>query len=224
VGRRAALGAVGFAAALVFLATIGADAPMVRLWAKPIPVLCLAFWVWTAGRAPSARPVTFGLLASALGDGLLEYGPAYFLPGLVAFLAAHLAYTAAFLRECRRAALGRAVPFVLWGVLGFLAMRRGLGPLAGPVVVYLAAICTMMWRAAAGVGRDGKATLSEWLAVAGAVLFGMSDTLIGLDRFRAPLEGARVPIMVLYWLGQIGIAASTVPRPLGYAPGPEGKT
>jgi hypothetical protein len=52
---------------------------------------------------------------------------------------------------------------------------------------------------------------------AGAVLFGMSDTLIGLDRFHAALPDARLPIILLYWLGQLGIAASTGLRPVGYA-------
>jgi uncharacterized membrane protein YhhN len=96
-------------------------------------------------------------------------------------------------------------------------MRAGLANMRVPVVVYLTAICVMMWRAAATVGREGPRQPHEWLALAGAVLFGMSDTLIGLDHFRAPLPEARVPIILLYWLGQIGIAASTVLRPLGYA-------
>jgi uncharacterized membrane protein YhhN len=143
---------------------------------------------------------------------LLEASPGLFLPGLLAFLAAHVAYTTGFVRETRRAALLRAVPFALWGVAGYWAMRPGLGALQAPVIVYLAAICVMMWRAAATVGREGPAQRHEWLALGGAVLFGMSDTLIGLDRFHSPIAGARLPIILLYWLGQWGIAASTTRR------------
>jgi uncharacterized membrane protein YhhN len=157
--------------------------------------------------------VCVGLLLSALGDVLLEASPGLFLAGLLAFLGAHVAYTAGFVRETSRASVSRAVPFALWGALGYLAMRAGLGALQVPVVVYLTAICVMMWRAAATVGHEGPARRHEWLALAGAVLFAASDTLIGLDRFRAPLPGARVPIILLYWLGQLGIAASTVRRP-----------
>ncbi len=40
---------------------------------------------------------------------------------------------------------------------------------------------------------------------------GASDTLIAFDRFHAPIAGVRLPILLLYWLGQWGIAASTVP-------------
>jgi uncharacterized membrane protein YhhN len=48
------------------------------------------------------------------------------------------------------------------------------------------------------------------VGLAGAVAFGASDTLIAFDRFSAPIPGARWPIMVLYWLGQAGLAASAV--------------
>ena len=218
----ACLPAVGLLAAATFLVGMELDAPALRLVAKPIPVLCLAAWVAARGWAPSARALQVGLLLSALGDFLLEYGPGWFLPGLLAFLAAHIAYTIGFLRETHRPALARALPFALWTALGFLAMRPGLGALTVPVVLYLGAIFAMMWRAAAGVGREGRAHPREWLALGGAVLFGLSDTLIGLDRFRAPIAGVRLPIMLLYWLGQLGIAASAVLRPLGYARGSRG--
>ena len=207
--REWALAAVGVVAAAAFLVGIAVSSAPLRLVAKPIPVLCLAVWAGAGGRGAAARPLCFGLLLSALGDVLLETSPGLFLAGLLAFLGAHVAYTAGFVRETRRASALRAVPFALWGALGYLAMRPGLGALQVPVVVYLAAICVMMWRAAATVGHEGRSHLHEWLALAGAVLFAASDTLIGLDRFRAPLAGARVPIILLYWLGQLGLAAST---------------
>jgi alkenylglycerophosphocholine hydrolase len=215
--REWALAAVGLAAAAAFLVGIAVGSAPLRLAAKPIPVLCLAVWVAAAGRGAAARPLCFGLLLSALGDGLLETSPGLFLAGLLAFLGAHVAYTVGFVLETRRVCVLRGVPLALWAALGYLAMRAGLADLHAPVVVYLTAICVMMWRAAATVGHEGPAQFHEWLALAGAVLFGMSDTLIGLDRFRAPLAGARVPIILLYWLGQLGLAASTGLRPVGYA-------
>ena len=68
----------------------------------------------------------------------------------------------------------------------------------------------MMWRAAARVGSPGTPALAAALGLAGAVAFGASDTLIAFNRFAAPIPGVRWPIMVLYWLGQSGIAASAV--------------
>lgn len=80
-----------------------------------------------------------------------------------------------------------------------------LGMLAVPVAVYMTAIGAMMWRAAArvGPGREGAVT-----GLLGAMLFGLSDTLIALDRFRAPIPGARYAIILLYWAGQAGITWS----------------
>ena len=206
----AVLAVVGFLAAAAFLASAPDHALRFPVALKPIPVLCLATWVFQLGRGSSARSIGVGLLLSAVG---LDYAPGYFLAGLGAFLLAHLAYTTGFLRESRRLAPLAALPFTAWGAVGFAAMRDGLGAMAIPVVVYLTAICVMMWRAAALVGQGGDPQRHEWLALGGAVLFGMSDTLIGLDRFRAPIDGVHLPIMVLYWLGQLGIAAAAVLRP-----------
>jgi uncharacterized membrane protein YhhN len=49
--------------------------------------------------------------------------------------------------------------------------------------------------------------MSLW-AAAGAILFGLSDTLLAFDRFRGEIPHARYPIILLYWAGQIGIARS----------------
>ena len=86
-----------------------------------------------------------------------------------------------------------------------------LGALVGPVAVYVLAICVMMWRAAAGVGSTGAPTREEWWALAGAVWFGMSDTLLALHRFLTPWPDAPYVYMVLYWAGQAALARSVRP-------------
>jgi 1-acyl-sn-glycerol-3-phosphate acyltransferase len=82
----------------------------------------------------------------------------------------------------------------------FLYLRPRLDGLVLPVALYVAAIVAMMWRAAAR---------GEAAGLAGALCFAASDSLIALDRFVAPVPGARYAIMALYWAGQMGIAAST---------------
>lgn len=203
-----ALFIVSLAAAAAFFFGLASDLPGLRLWTKAVPVLCLAAWVGTRRSDAAVRLVAVGLLFSAAGDLVLERGE--FLPGLVAFLGAHLAYVAAFLSQTRRPALARALPVVLWcgGVLALL--WPGLGPLACPVTVYVGVIGTMIWRAAARVGHAGEPTRAEWIGLAGAVAFALSDTLIAVDRFGDPIPGVRWPIMLLYWAGQTGIAASVV--------------
>jgi alkenylglycerophosphocholine hydrolase len=199
------------AAAAVYVGglALGPDAAFVRLCAKPIPALVLALLVAAGSRGRYPRAIAAGLLLSAVGDVLLEF-PERFVPGLVAFLLAHVAYTTAFLTDERHAHLARAIPFAVWLLAAFLWLRPGLGPMEGPVVVYMLAIGAMMWRAAGRVGAPDEAPGAR-SAVVGAVLFGLSDTLIAIDRFHAPFPGARYAIILLYWAGQAGIAASVRP-------------
>jgi uncharacterized membrane protein YhhN len=202
------LAGIGIATALLFFVGLAADVPALRLATKPVPALVLAAWVLLRCRERFGRLTAAGLALSALGDALLETGA--FLPGLIAFVCAHLAYTAAFLSADRRLALGRAIPFLAWGAAAFFLLRPGLGTMAAPVTGYVVVISSMMWRAAARVGSPGTPALSAALGLAGALAFGASDTLIALDRFAAPIPGASGPIMALYWLGQCGLAASAV--------------
>lgn len=176
------------------------DLPWLRLAAKPLPALLLAAWVF--GRGRHARLVAAGLALSALGDLLLELD--WFLGGMTAFAAAHVAYIAGFLAVTRRPRLALLVPYAGWAVAMYALLRSGLGALEAPVAVYSGLLALMMWRAAAPVGTAPR----RWPAAVGALLFGLSDLLIGIDRFRTPVPGARVWIMLLYWAGQGGIAMS----------------
>jgi alkenylglycerophosphocholine hydrolase len=89
---------------------------------------------------------------------------------------------------------------LLWPTLG--AMRL-------PVTVYALAIGAMMWRAAARARDDDPRAL---LGLAGAIVFALSDSLIALNKFRAPIEGVRVPILLTYWSAQTLVALSVPPR------------
>jgi uncharacterized membrane protein YhhN len=200
----AVLAGVATAAALLYLSGLGTASA--RLGLKPIPALALAFWVFARRRDPPGRLTTAGLLLSALGDVVLESGR--FLPGLVAFLAAHIAYVLGFVLDERRLLLLRLLPFAAWSMGAYGLLRPGLGAMALPVGVYVGVITVMMWRAAARVGSAHVPIGAGRAGALGAVAFGASDTLIAFDRFLEPLPAARVPIMVLYWLGQLGIAAS----------------
>jgi len=209
--RTALLLGIALAAAATYLGGLWLQEAGLQVAAKPIPVLCLTLWIGAADRY--ARAVRAGLVASLVGDVLLEaprFLLAFFVAGLSAFLVAHLCYTAAFLARSRQLRAGRAVPFAAFVLVMLAVLGPGMGALAAPVSAYVAAISVMMWRAAAAVGAGSGA--SGWAGLAGALLFGASDTLIGLDRFRAPIPGVRYPIILLYWAGQLGIALSAQGR------------
>jgi uncharacterized membrane protein YhhN len=168
--------------------------------AKPLPVLCLAAWVASGAHTPAAWLVAAGLALSAVADVVIESS---FLAGLGVFLVAHLVYIGAFTARTQQPRLLLTLPFVAWGVVVVARLWPGLGPLRAPVILYSLAICVMMWRAAATVGLPGG-----WTALAGALVFAASDTILALDRFHRPLPHARVLVMATYWAGQVLIAAS----------------
>lgn len=194
------------ASVLAFFAAAAIGLRSLELVTKPMPVIVLALGVFARGEGPLRRGVMIGLLASAVGDLLL--GLDLFLPGLFAFLGAHLAYLAAFVADTSTPAPGRGLPFAAWGVLLLRRLWPALGSLAWPVALYVVAICAMMWRASARVSRSsGPGALAGLI---GAVSFGISDSLIAWDRFGGRIAGAFVPVMLFYWLGQAGIARAAL--------------
>lgn len=211
VGRReAALLGLFLLSAAACLAAVAAGRPDWVLAAKPIPALALAALLLPAATA-YGRLVAGGLLLSAAGDILLELGPERFLLGVGAFFLAHLAYIAAFVSAEKRWRLFAAVPALMLGLLVFPRLLPGLERqgLYLPVLVYTLALCAMMWRALARLGP--VATASLYAGALGATAFALSDSLLALDRFApegAPVPGVRYAILVLYWLGQLGIALS----------------
>jgi alkenylglycerophosphocholine/alkenylglycerophosphoethanolamine hydrolase len=184
------------------------------LWlvVKPVPVLCLVWWVLGAPKSAYRDRLAAGLALSAAGDVLIEWS---FVAGLAAFLLAHIAYIAAFLADTKRPHLVRAAPIAAYGVAVTAFLWAGLGEMRPAVMAYVTAICSMVWRAAARVGRYGVSRPGEWAGLAGAILFALSDTLIALDRFHARIPGAGFAIILLYWAGQLGIAMSAATGGLG---------
>lgn len=206
------LAALGLVAAGAFLVGLVADFYWLRVLVKPVPALVLAVAVWRFGRRPDARAITVGLVFSAVGDVFLEVSDATFLYGVGAFLLAHLAYIAAFVGASPALRLWRSIPFALWGVGLVWWLRPGLveAGLLVPVAVYAMVICLMMWRASVRLA-DGTRTGLQ--AFVGAVLFAVSDSLIAVDRFGdLEVPGVRYAIILLYWIGQVGIAASSRPE------------
>ncbi|MGB1014386.1 MAG: lysoplasmalogenase [Nannocystaceae bacterium] len=186
---------LGLFAGAAFLLGIWADSYWLRMLSKPVPVLMMILALGKT-RAPYSRLLRRGLVACLIGDILLEVSPSTFTAGLIAFLIGHVFYVLAYVTRTRRVAAGWALAFAAYGAGMLWVLHPGLGSMELPVSIYTAAICLMLWRAAAFLG---------------AVAFALSDSLIALNRFHEPLAGVRYPIIVLYWLGQLGITASREP-------------
>ena len=167
--------------------------------------------VQSRGVKRDAGILALGLALSTAGDLLLDLDPNLFVFGLGAFLLAHLTYVTLFVRN-------RARPFHpgrprCAAVLLVLACAAALsawivpsvGGLAVPVVLYICALTAMV--STAILARFE----TPWVAL-GAVLFMISDSLLAIDKFKAPVPVRDVLVWVTYYFGQCGIA-------LGYLAG-----
>ncbi len=211
-----ALLVIGLIAAVVYIVSLWTKLPTVQLITKGIPVLCLIVWLAGLPRDRFANLILAGLVVSLVADLVMQWDSALFLPGLVIFLVAQLIYITAFVGVIQRGSWVRLIPFAIWGVIAFLILNPYLRDLLLPVAVYIVAIVAMMWRAAALVGAQGKSRDFELAALLGAIAFGLSDTLLALNRFiwhdaltffnineAAPFISTLV--IILYWLAQWGI-------------------
>ena len=151
--------------------------------------------------------LVIGLVCSLVGDVCLMVPNDLFIAGLGAFLVAHVFYVIALI------ALGVTFGALIVGIalMGLVAMvigrrivqgaARADAALAGPVAAYIAVISVMV-ASAIGTGR--------FFAIVGALLFGLSDSVLGWTRFIADLPRSRVIVMVTYHLGQIGLVLALV--------------
>lgn len=199
--------------ALLFIYGLAIDSTELRLLSKGLPVLALIFWLRSAPAGAYRRWIRLGLLFSLAGDIILDWPADLFAFGLGAFLIAHLCYLVAYLGDSRRLA-PRALLLALAAGGGMFTMlaSQPLGQLLMPVALYALTISAMLWRALARIAEPNIARSSAWLAAVGAVLFVISDSLIGINRFVAPFASAHYAIIVTYWLGQFAIAASAFRR------------
>ena len=205
--------------ALVFIYGLYIDSTTLRLVTKGLPVIALIFWLNSAPASTYRRWISFGLLFGLGGDILLDIPEAQlanqFVLGLGSFLVGHLAYIRAYTSDTRRLApAGLLFALVCGGsMLAILnSSPEGLGAFLLPVAIYALVISCMLWRAVARIGVAAVPRESALLAAGGALLFVISDAMIGINRFVQPFEAAPYAIIITYWLGQFGIAASVMRR------------
>jgi uncharacterized membrane protein YhhN len=206
--------AVAGAAALVDWAAVARSAVGLEYVAKPAVLVALttACAVLPASHTDLVDRRWWFVAALAwclVGDVLLMLPGNLFVPGLIAFLLAHVLYIVGFLQPPSppgvppfafsttglAVAAGLAAAYaVVPAALLFGALRRdGHRSLMAPVAVYLVAILTMAV-VAANVGVPA--------ASAGAALFVVSDTVLALNRFVRPTRHGNTAVHITYHLAQ----------------------
>ncbi len=208
---------IGLIAAIAFIIGDIVDLYWLRMVAKPIPVLLMAIYLLSMpGKKRFQWLVIIGLALGMTGDILLEYSPATFLFGLIAFLLGHIFYIIAFTLDCRRSGLGYAVFVYLYGVALYGLLETGqLGDMALPILLYILVITTMVWRAAVRYHAPGVNDTSAKAGAIGAILFLASDSLLAIILFIYDIPYAGVLVIITYWLAQLSItlAARTQNQP-----------
>lgn len=181
---------------------------------KPLTMVIAIIWVLKRRSIDTASTrfttlFVLALLASLAGDVFLLF-PGFFIPGLVAFLAAHVAYIALF--SMNVGLFPRWRPLLATLAIGALMYAflwwGGLPPgLRWPVAAYVVVIAGM---AAQALGRAAVLGDAPARAVAlGACIFMLSDALLATNRFVTPLPLAQLWVLGTYYAAQILIVRFT---------------
>ena len=162
-------------------------------------------WSLYAPPNPYGAWIVIGVAISLLGDVCLML-PSGLRPGLLAFLAAHVAYVAAFhtLSPARSWPFVLAVPVVAVSVIVTRWLWPHLGAMRVPVSAYVIVISIMVWGAASAVA----ANTAGRIALAGALLFYLSDLSVARDRFVRKEFRNRAWGLPAYYAGQALLALS----------------
>ena len=154
------------------------------------------------------RLILTGLALSWCGDMfLIGLSKTAFLAGLVAFLLAHVAYVAAFVRHGyeRRWIWVATVPVTAIAIGVFVWLEPYTpADLLNPVRAYVAVISLMVIFAIGTQGRGGSK-----LIVAGAIMFFLSDLSVASLRLVQTEYPTYIIGLPLYYAGQVCLALSS---------------
>ena len=181
-----------------------------------IMVSLMHYFYKSVGDSPINKLVIFAMVCSLIGDAALMYqeeASIFFMVGLGFFLLAHIGY--AFINfnlvndDQRKIKIyWQGIPIIIAGFAVFLLIKDGVGDLRIPVLSYIVVITFMAITARQRYNRSDKE--SFWLIMVGAIFFMLSDTLLAMNKFVAPIENERVLIMSTYIIAQFLIAKGII--------------
>lgn len=190
--------------------------------AKPlIMVWILIYYIWNVGRGQIKIKVILAFIAAWLGDVLLMFqsqGELFFILGLGSFLVCQLLYASIFFENVFKDGIQSNWLFKepIWVILLLLylgtlytVMYPGLNEtLKLPVFVYALSITFMSITALSR--RDVVARGNFQLVVVGALLFVLSDSFIGINKFTFEIPYAGFWILLTYMAAQYFIVRGLI--------------
>ncbi len=188
---------------------------------KPLIMVTLAIvYGVSVTRENRSLSLLLAMVFSFLGDSFLMYqdkNGMYFVLGLGAFLVSHIFYIFTY-RQHQREATGDELqgiqkmklsfPIILAGSGLVVILYPTLGDLKVPVVVYALVLVLMVLHALFRYGRTSAT--SFWMVFAGALLFMISDSLIAINKFFAPVAYEGLWIMTTYITAQYLIVTGLI--------------
>jgi uncharacterized membrane protein YhhN len=189
--------------------------PEGRYFTKPLlmPLLMAGYFLEIKPLNYFSRIILFALFFSWLGDVFLMFEqvmPVFFIVGLASFLTAHLLFIVYFSRiKSGSVSFLRKRPVMLLAVLAYVVelmfvLWPHLGGMKIPVLLYGIVIGTMLCFALWQYGKVPSGAAG--LFIAGALLFVASDSLLAINKFKAPMLHGGLWIMSTYTLAQYFIA------------------
>lgn len=191
---------------------------------KPILMILLSLWFYLETKRKPIRFTRYilgGFVFSIFGDTFLMFnenelgGEMFFLLGLGSFLITHLFYVAAFLdyKKEEQGFVGQNkwlfLPFTIFLIMNTAFLWKGIPiDMKIPVIVYSSAIVAMTMSCLNLKTKIPKGAFQ--ILFGGVLLFLISDTFIGINKFHTRLPYARILIMVPYLLGQYLIGKGAI--------------
>ncbi len=190
---------------------------------KPLVMVALILWSYssTSGWDDVYRWVGAGLVFSLIGDVMLQLPRRFFIPGLFAFLLAHICYTTWF---CLPFPIFHPILLALLFVIALgmyfyyhtlvkaLRAKSHGRKFMIPVFLYGLTLCAMTISGCQTLLRADWPTDAAGFSALGGILFLISDSLLGFNRFVHPLPGGKTTEMVTYHLAQAAIIAGSLLR------------
>jgi uncharacterized membrane protein YhhN len=198
----------------------------VEYFAKPAAMLVLLGLLALACGLSSLPLICFGLgiFFSLAGDVFLmisyaRFSDRFFIPGLIAFLLAHISYIIGL-----NTPLPDVSPIWSLGLAVILALtaarilrrilagvrQKSLLRMVRPVGIYGMVITLMLLSALLTLNSSTWKISAAGLVALGAALFYFSDILLAWNKFVNPIKNGRLANMILYHLGQFALVAGVI--------------
>lgn len=176
---------------------------------KPLTMILIILLAILAGwgvSTPYKYLILSALIFSLCGDVFIMLQTENPIKGLVAFLIAHIFYTAAFFQDIESFQPLILIPVFVYAAIFYIYLHKGLNKLRIPVLSYTIVISLM---GSMAVNRyvnvqDEKSLL----AFTGAVLFLVSESFWAINRFKKSFAWAEIIILGTYFSAQILLALS----------------